>query len=124
MTRINVVPPSELSQLHLIAEYRELPRIFGMVRKYQSMGKRPCDIDIPPVYTLGTGHMKFFCDKLAWLAARQQSLINEMLRRGYRPNFSADNLLDGIDSEWIGDYVVTVDALVINRARIEERMKK
>lgn len=27
MTRINVIPVSELSDQHLIAEYRELPRV-------------------------------------------------------------------------------------------------
>lgn len=32
MTRINLLPASELTDQHLIAEYRELPRIFTIVR--------------------------------------------------------------------------------------------
>jgi len=31
MTRINCAPKKELSDKHLAAEYRELPRIFGLV---------------------------------------------------------------------------------------------
>ena len=33
MTRINLLPPSQLADQHLIAEWRELPRIFGLVKK-------------------------------------------------------------------------------------------
>gem|GEM_PF-2001583 len=33
MTRINLVSPSVLADQHLIAEWRELPRIFGSVKK-------------------------------------------------------------------------------------------
>lgn len=33
MTRINVVPVTELTDKHLLAEYRELPRIFGASKK-------------------------------------------------------------------------------------------
>lgn len=118
MTRINVVPLSELTIKHLVAEYRELPRIFTLARRYS----HPSEIDIPPVYTLGKGHMKFFCDKLGWLVARQQILIDEMKARGYNPQFGVDNLLDGIDKAFVGDYVVTDEALEINRARIKERL--
>ncbi|MBP7000765.1 pyrimidine dimer DNA glycosylase/endonuclease V [Amaricoccus sp.] len=41
MTRINVVPPEELSRAHLVAEYRELPRVFGMVRAMIARGLDP-----------------------------------------------------------------------------------
>jgi deoxyribonuclease (pyrimidine dimer) len=41
MTRINVVPPRELTRQHLIAEYRELPRVFGLVKKAAARGERP-----------------------------------------------------------------------------------
>lgn len=37
MTRINLLPPAQLADQHLIAEYRELPRIFTLVKsKLQS----------------------------------------------------------------------------------------
>ena len=31
MTRINTMPPEHLTDQHLFAEYRELPRIFALV---------------------------------------------------------------------------------------------
>ncbi|QYC95579.1 endonuclease [Escherichia phage vB_EcoM_TU01] len=34
MTYINLTLVSELADQHLIAEYRELPRVFGIVRKH------------------------------------------------------------------------------------------
>ena len=73
MTRINLVPPSELHDKHLLAEYRELPRVFKLAR--------PCD-DIPEKYCLGTGHVKFFYNKLEFLYKRQCQLCEEMKRQG------------------------------------------
>ncbi|MGP2427932.1 pyrimidine dimer DNA glycosylase/endonuclease V, partial [Escherichia coli] len=40
MTRINLTLVSELADQHLMAEYRELPRVFGAVRKHVANGKR------------------------------------------------------------------------------------
>lgn len=81
MTRINCIKPSELVRQHLISEYRELPRVFSLVRKAQDKGLQPSDIKAPRRYTLGTGHVKFFYDKLGYLVKRQQALIDEMQRR-------------------------------------------
>ena len=39
MTRINLVPPKELTDQHLMREYQELPRIVGLVRKAIHRGK-------------------------------------------------------------------------------------
>lgn len=50
MTRINVIPVEELSDQHLIAEYRELPRVL----------KQNINInDAPETYKLETGHVKW-----------------------------------------------------------------
>ena len=79
MTRINLVNPDQLTNEHLMAEYRELPRIFTAVRKLK--GQLPKDI--PAEYTLGKGHCKFFYNKLEWLHARYVNLYLELIRRGY-----------------------------------------
>jgi hypothetical protein len=122
MTRINVVPPSELHTKHLVAEYRELPRIFALVRAAQARGKTPSTLGAPARYTLGRGHVLFFYDKLAWLLARQKSLVAEMVARGYSPQFTqTDELLDAIAPEWINDWVPDEEALAINRQRIMDR---
>ena len=39
MTRINLINPEKLTDQHLLAEYRELPRIFWIVRKKISENK-------------------------------------------------------------------------------------
>lgn len=122
ITRINVVPPSELNVKHLVAEYRELPRIFAYVKRAVDNGHTVATVSCPRQYTLGTGHCRFFYKRLGWLARRQQALIDEMLRRGYKPTFlDAASLLDGIPEEWHGDWTPTRQAKHINRLRIAER---
>lgn len=123
MTRINLVEPEELVRQHLVAEYRELPRIFGLVRAAQTKGLRPGSLKAPQAYVLGRGHMLFFYDKCMFLLRRQQSLIREMRARGYDPKFAYPNdLITGLDPHWLGDYTPTVEAIELNRQRIRERL--
>lgn len=125
MTRINCVPPEELTAKHLVAEYRELPRIFTLVRKAQDRGLTDVDIMIPPVYVLGTGHVRFFYNKLKYLETRQIMLIDEMRKRGFKPNFvKIDELMTGINQMWYNDWIPDDKAMEINRQRINERLKK
>jgi hypothetical protein len=122
MTRINCVPPSELSVKHLIAEYKELPRTFGLIQKSQMKGLSPHQIDIPHRYTMGTGHVKFFYNKAIWLVERQKSLIQEMLNRGYSPNFrNPEILIEGLRNHWLNDWIPSQWDMEINRKRIQER---
>lgn len=83
-------------------------------------GERPTVMD---TYRLGAGHVRFFYTRLAWLARRQESLINEMKRRGYAPQYGAPSLA-GFPAEWCGDWEPTDDAMALNRARIMERFEK
>lgn len=123
MTRINCIPPSELVDKHLVAEYRELPRIFGLVKKAQERGLTPLNINATPDYVLGTGHVKFFYDKLQYLQKRQQMLINEMRKRVFKPKFvNVEELMQGINQMWYGDWEPDEKAMAINRARIKERL--
>jgi len=121
MTRINLVPPAELSDRHLIAEYRELPRVFGLMRAYAA---RSDSQELPGSYTLGKGHVRFFYDKGAFLYRRQVQLILEMKRRGFNPKFDDPyGLLEGVPDRLLGDYDPSPEALAINRQRIEERSR-
>lgn len=73
MTRINsAIDPKNLTDQHLIAELRELPRIFTAVNKRIEKGKS--FDDIPEKFTLGAGHTKFFYDKLYFLIIRFSEL--------------------------------------------------
>lgn len=122
MTRINCIPPRELSGPHLVAEYRELPRIFGLVRAAIGRGERPDHPRNPAQYCLGAGHVRFFYPRLGYLARRQAELIAEMLARGYAPTFTApEGLLEGIPPEWQAEWTPTPQDMALNRARIAER---
>ncbi|APY15829.1 endonuclease V [Brucella sp. 10RB9214] len=125
MTRINCIPPAELTGPHLVAEYRELPRVFALVRAAIQRGEAPQDPRNPQQYTLGAGHVRFFYARLGYLAKRQAALIAEMQARGYAPQFTnIEELLIGIPLEWRADWEPTVEAIAINRARIAERLRK
>jgi len=123
MTRINCIPPAELTSRHLVAEYRELPRIFALVRAAIARGEVPDDPRNPRDYVLGAGHVRFFYGRLGYLVRRQAGLIAEMQARGYRPAFTDPNaLLAGIPAEWCLDWQPTDAAIAANRARIAERL--
>jgi len=117
MTRINCIPVEELHNKHLVAEYRELPRIFKLARQ--------CS-DAPDEYVLGAGHVKFFYNKLKYLYDRQCQLVNEMLVRGYKPTYDPQTLLDEwqpIKSDLWNDWLPTQEAMTINRQRIADRLQ-
>lgn len=56
MTRINCIPVFELNKKMLLAEYRELPRIFSWLEGVLEKNREP---KIPDHYVLGKGHMSF-----------------------------------------------------------------
>lgn len=123
MTRINCIPPAELTSQHLVAEYRELPRIFALVRAAIARGESPDDPRNPDAYRLGAGHVRFFYGRLGYLAKRQAALVAEMKARGFQPTFTdTGRLLDGFPKAWCKDWQPTADALAANRARISERL--
>ena len=79
MTRINIhVPPQNLCDQHLMAEYREVKRIPNTIKSGKALLK-----DIPTHFTLGKGHVKFFYNKLGYLKKRYNELYKECLRRGF-----------------------------------------
>ncbi len=130
MTRINVVPVEELTREHLVAEYRELPRVFAMawkahLRSANGGSKKAWTKGFPMGYTLGKGHMIFFYNKLGFLSLRHEALVQEMLKRGYKPNFTRnlkDNWCGPIPAWQFSDYTPTPEALALNRERIAKRL--
>lgn len=122
MTRINCIPVQELSGPHLVAEYRELPRVFALAQKAALRGP----LVQPATYTLGKGHLLFFYTRLGYLAQRHVELVHEMKRRGFKPSFAGVKREDfpSIPDEYWGGWVPTPEAQQINRQRIEERNPK
>lgn len=121
MTRINVVPIGELHNKHLLAEYRELPRVFGAAKKWWDRGG--VRSDLPVSYRLGKGHVLFFYDKLSFCFNRQFDLYEECLNRGFKVKYNPrEGGFDVAPVELFNDYKPTVRALRINRERIAERL--
>lgn len=122
MTRINLVSPSELSDLHLGAEYRELPRVFRLVKKAIARGERP-NLNEPSEYVLGSGHVRFFYPRLGFIVNRFAKLVAECKARGRAVQYTSIPDISDIPSEWMNDYMPTSNALELNRARIKERTR-
>jgi deoxyribonuclease (pyrimidine dimer) len=122
MTRINLVHPSELHTKHLVAEYREIVRVFALARNCQYEIHK---VKIPNEYTLGTGHVKFFYSRLKFITERYDSLCDEMANRKFIfSRIPKDELHKGIERSMFFDYLPTEAALKMNRDRILERMPK
>lgn len=120
MTRINVVPVAELCDQHLLAEHRELTRIPNGIMEGKLKLEYP---DRPAEYTLGTGHIKFFTNKLRFLYARYQLLDQECIARGFAvQHIWPSRLMNSTTLRYWDDYRPDNRALRLNRARIEERM--
>lgn len=120
MTRINTVDPAILRNPHLLAEYRELPRVFALSSEAQKRGLKRSTI--PKSYRMGKGHVLFFYDKLGYLVARQETIIRELSNRGFKLSFTNPLLLlTGNDPEWINDWYPTRKDHEVNLARLSER---
>ena len=116
MTRINLVPPLELCDQHLLAEHRELTRIPNAVAKgkFNLQGK-------PTDYKLGEGHVRFFFNKLAFLKRRYDELHLECKARGFNVQYIWPENLPQNAELW-ADYQATSEALALNRERIALRL--
>ena len=111
MTRINLLDPSLLTDQHLIAEYRELPRVFTLALK--AYGK-------PSNYVLGPGHVKFFYDKLKFLEQRQTALIQECKNRGFNISFEKPDFI--FPKSWYNDFVPSETDIMLSKSRLDEKI--
>lgn len=114
MTRINVIRVEELSDLHLLAEYRELPRV--VLGNFKDVSKSSDS------YILGVGHVKWAKKHEKYLLQRFKNLVEELKYRGFTPNYTYDSLSEVCKGDG-KDYHVTVDDIKLNESRILERLK-
>lgn len=121
MTRINCIPPAELTREHLLAEYRELPRTVALANAAWRARRADVERRAPARYVLGTGHVLFFYDKLSWVRERFRGLVEEMLRRGYRPAYRELPPIE-VGAAWMRSWAPDAAAMDLNRARIAARL--
>ena len=117
MTRINCVPVRSLCDKHLFAEFRELTRIPNTIQSGKAIVK-----NIPESYRLGSGHVKFFYNKLAWLLRRYVELYNELILRGYNVKFIFPLTLIKTHATLFNNWTPTQHDIDINLQRIYDRM--
>lgn len=129
MTRINLIPVEELTREHLTGEFHEISRVFGLVKKRVNKNHSPSDVGIPSEFTLGRGHVKFFYNKLDWVADRYLSLAAEIRSRSRWSNVDIVlvgtilfDALNHIPHEWWNDYVPSEADVELSRNRILERL--
>lgn len=116
MTRINCIKPIDLSSRHLVAEYRELPRIFALAERSHERGEI---LTRSERYILGTGHVKFFYGKLRYLRSRHAEIVTEMKSRGFKTlidvSFDALDLPSYFQYDWVpqgADQLLNLDRLI------------
>ena len=123
MTRINLVEPSELTDQHLIAEYREIFMVGGSLNRTLNSKVGYREDRVPKRYTLNTGHVYFFYNKGKYLHKRYHELIDEMKRRGFQPDKSRvfpTRVFE--DNGLYNDWMPTTEDYKIIRQRIEEKI--
>jgi hypothetical protein len=117
MARVNCgVPPKYISDQHLIAESVEITMITGGLKKHGFKIKS----EIPPKFSMGTGHINFFKNKIKYLNCRLKEVNKELQSRGV----DAKTYID--ESEYpqhlINDWIPTFEDSSIIRNRIAERL--
>ena len=124
MTRINLVPPSELSDQHLVAEYREIFMVgSSLQRSLKSKNWEKTLANIPKKYTLNKGHVTFFYNKGKYLYKRYKLLIKEMKNRGMNPDPKRKFKTEQWPDELFNDWEPEPDDYNVIRARIKEKIE-
>ena len=112
------IPPKNLTRQHLIAEHREIKRIPNVISKGKYNLKNQ-----PKEFTLGTGHVKFFYDKLGYLKQRYEEIYSECRERGYNVTYYGD-AWDNVPKHLMGEYTPTERDIEIITQRINERLNE
>ena len=124
MTRINLVPPTELTDQHLIAEYREIFMVAGSLRRTLLSKNGYNESKVQKKYTLNKGHVYFFYNKGKYLHKRYLDLISEMKSRGFVPmetRMFPDKIF--INNDLYNDWVPDNDDFLLIRKRINQKIQ-
>ena len=123
MTRINIISPSELTDQHLIAEYREIFMVAGSLKRTLISKSGFVESKVPKNFTLNNGHVYFFYNKGKYLYKRYNLIIKEMKSRGFNPD---DNRVFPKDifimNNLFNDWEPNQSDIKIIRKRINEKI--
>jgi len=133
MTRINCgIPPYFLADWHLTAEINEIPEVFRRA-KYRVVQNIELK-DVPKRFTLGTGHVLFFIDKLWYVHHRWLTLFIEASYRNL-PKSALDKctIQEGLSNvqylqifkkEWFNNYIPLEHDIRLISTRIVSRINE
>jgi deoxyribonuclease (pyrimidine dimer) len=117
MTRINAsIKPIELTNAHLLAEIRELPRILNTVKSGKAKIENKTD-----TFKLGSNHTTFFYGRLKYLVNRHKNLVNEAKVRGFNIMDYSESYKD-IPPHLFNDWRETKEARELLKERINLRL--
>ena len=123
MTRINLIDPTELTDQHLIAEYREIFMEGGSLKRTLVSKNGYQESKVPKRYTLNAGHVYFFYNKGKYLDKRYQELIKEMKKRGFKPDKSRTFPKEiFVENGLYNDWIPNSEDYKLIRQRIEEKI--
>ena len=80
----------------MIAEHREITRIPNAVLQGKAVLQ-----NIPLEFCLGKGHVRFFYNKLGFLAKRYESLYRECILRGFKVTYKGSAFKDVTYNDYI-----------------------
>ena len=123
MTRINIIPVSELHDQHLIAEYREITMVPAALNRTLNSKTGLIREKISKRFTLNNGHVYFFYDKGLYLDKRYTEIVNEMKSRGFNPDSARIFPIEIFkDNDLYNDWTPTIEDQKLIRQRIQERI--
>ena len=125
MTRINLITPRELSDQHLIAEYREIFMVgSSLQRSINSKNWQVTKENLPKEFTLNEGHVKFFYNKGKYLHRRYLELIDEMQSRSMKPSSERKFKKEQWPDEFYNDWKPKEKDIAMIKKRIQEKLNK
>ena len=118
MTRINLIPVEELSDQHLLAEHREIKRIPNVILSWKySLNNQPKE------FTLWQWHVKFFYDKMGFLADRYIDIYYECIKRWFKVEYYLDVFHKVDNILWANLWKPNEKDIKISKQRIKEKLE-
>ena len=123
MTRINIIPVEELTDQHLMAEYREIFMVGSALQRSLNSSKWDPK-KIPKKFKLGTGHVMFFYDKGKYLYKRYTQIREELIKRNFNLDSTREFKVTQFPTDYYNDWEPKLEDQEIIRQRIEERIQQ
>ena len=124
VTRINTIDPKHLTDQHLMAEYRELPMVLSALkRSLQTQSESTIIKKIPGKFTLNSGHVLFFYDKILFLKRRYEQLQLELIDRGFNIDLDRKLKVAGFPNRFYSDWYPNAEAQDIIKERITGKIQ-